>query len=81
MAKDVLPKLVTKATSSTLDKFEIKISGKGAVGARKGFTLIISNEYMDDIIRIVESLENSGLLIDSATETIKHEIKKHEADF
>ena len=41
MAKDVLPKLATKATSSVLDKFERKISGKGAVRAGKGFTLFI----------------------------------------
>ena len=26
---------------------------------------------------IVESLKNSGLLTDSATETVKHEIEKH----
>ena len=31
---------------------------------------------MDDIIKIVESLENSGLLIDGASETVKHEVKK-----
>ena len=29
-AKNVSPKLATKATSSVLDKFERKISGKGA---------------------------------------------------
>ena len=31
---------------------------------------------MNDITKIVESLEKSGLLIDSANETVKHEIKK-----
>ena len=31
---------------------------------------------MDDIIKILQSLENSDLLIDGATETVKHEIKK-----
>ena len=31
---------------------------------------------MDDIIKVVESLEKSGLLIDGATETVKHEIRK-----
>ena len=36
------------------------------------FTLFISNETMDDIIKIAESLEKSGLLIDGATETVKH---------
>ena len=33
---------------------------------------------MDDIIKIVESLENSGLLIDGASETVKHEVKKNQ---
>ena len=36
---------------------------------------------MDDIIKIVESLEKSGLLTDGATETVKHEIKKQEVGF
>ena len=31
---------------------------------------------MDDTIKIIKSLENSGLLIDDATETVKHEIKQ-----
>ena len=36
---------------------------------------------MDDIIKIVKSLQNLGLLIDSVTETVKHEIKKQEGGF
>ena len=36
---------------------------------------------MDDIIKIVESPENSGLLIDGASETVKHEIKKQDGRF
>ena len=31
---------------------------------------------MDEIIRILESLENSNGLIDGAAETVKHEIEK-----
>ena len=81
MAKDVLPKLATKATSFVLDKFERKISGQEAVKAGKGFILFISNEDFDDIIKIVESLEKSDLLIDGATETVKNEIKKQEGGF
>ena len=50
LAKDALPKLATKATSSLLDNFERNTSGKGAVRARKGFTLFILNEDIDDII-------------------------------
>ena len=71
-----LPKSATKVSSSVLDKFERKISGTSAVRARKAFTLFVSNEDMNDIIEIVESLENSGLLIDGTSETVKHEIKK-----
>ena len=82
LAENVLPKLATKAkTSPAIDKFERKISGRGAVRAGKGFTLFISNEDMDDIIKIVKSLEDSGLLIDGAIETVKHEIKKQEGGF
>ena len=79
MAKDFLPKLATKATSA-LNKIERKISGQEAVRAGKRFTLFISNEYMDDVIKIVEPLEKSGLLIDGATETVKLEIKKNKVD-
>ena len=39
------------------------------------------NEDLDAIIKIVESREKSGLLIDVATETLKHEIKKQEDGF
>ena len=49
--------------------------GKEAVRAGKGFTLFSSNEDKDDVIKTVESLERSGLLIEGATEIVKHEIK------
>ena len=88
LAKDVLPKLATKATLSILDKFERKISVWVAVRAvflslavRAGFILFISNKDMDYFIRIVKSLENSGLLIDGTTETVQHEIKENKMVF
>ena len=34
---------------------------------------------MDDIVRIKESLENSALLIDWVSETVRHEIKNQES--
>ena len=61
---------------SVLDKFERKIRAKGVVRARKRFTLFISNGDIKDIIKIFESLEKQGLLIDGAIETVKYEIKK-----
>ena len=36
---------------------------------------------MNDIIKIIKSLEDSGVLIDGVTETVKHEIKKQEHGF
>ena len=41
LAKDILLKLATKEASSLLDKFEGKISRKGAVRAGKVFSLFI----------------------------------------
>ena len=59
------------------------MKGKYWKGARAGkeFTLLTSNEYMSDIIKIIKSLEDSGVLIDGVTETVKYEIKKQEERF
>ena len=37
----------------------------------KGFTLFILYEDMNHIIKIIKSLEDSGMLIDGVTETVK----------
>ena len=81
LAKDNLLVLVSNLTSNAINKFERKITGKGTVRARKGFTSFISNEDMNDIIKIIKSLEDFGLLIDGVTETVKHEIEKQEGGF
>ena len=81
LARDNLPGLVSNLTSNAINKFERKISGKGAVKAGKGCTLFISNEGMNDIIKIIKSLEDSGVLIDGVTETVKHEMKKQKGEF
>ena len=39
-------------------------------------TWIISNEEMNDIVKIVKSLEKSSLLIKGFSETIKNEAKE-----
>ena len=79
LARDNLHKLVSTLASNAINKFERKISGKGAVRTRKGFTLIISNDDINDIIKIIKSLEDSGVLI--VAETLKNEIKKQEGGF
>ena len=81
LARDNLPGLVNNLTSNAINKFERKINGKGVVRAEKGFDLFIWNEDVNDIIEIIRSLEDSGVLIDRFTETVKHEIKKQEGRF
>ena len=66
---------------NAINKFAREISGNRATRAGKRFTLFISNEDINDIIKIVKSLEDSGVLIDGVTETVKHEIKKQEDGF
>ena len=73
LVKDVLPKL---ATSSTLDRFKRKINARRALRAGNGFTLFNSNKDMNNIMKIVKSLET--ILIYGATQTVKHEMRKQE---
>ena len=47
-----------------------KISGSGTT------TLIISNDEMEDILKIVKYLEDPGLLLKGVSETIQFEAKK-----
>ena len=54
-----------------------KISGPG----HNNTTLIISNNEMEDIIKIVKSLEDSGLLLKGVTETVQNEIKEQKREF
>ena len=50
--------------------------GSGATKGAGTTILIISNDEMNDIIKIVKSLENSGVLLKGVSETIKHEAKE-----
>ena len=54
LARDNLPGLVSNLASSAINKFERKVSGKGAVRAGKGFTLFIWSEDMNNIIKIIK---------------------------
>ena len=84
-ARDKLPELgsniASNAASSAFSKFERRISRKGVVRARKVFTLFISNKDVDDIIKIIKSLEDLVVLLDGVTEKVKHEIRKEEGGF
>ena len=44
-------------------------------------TLIISNDEMEDIVKIVKCLEDSDLLLKGGSETIQNETKKQKGGF
>ena len=82
LVRHSLPGLASNLTSNLVNEFEKKkISGKEAVGTWKGFTLFVSNEDMNDFIKIIKWLEDLGVLIDGVTERVKHETKKQEERF
>ena len=65
LAKSVLIPLVLTAAASAADAgIHKKILGQGNT------TLIISNDEIYDIIKIIKSLEDSGLLLKGVTETV-----------
>ena len=55
---------------------------KESIGsAYNATTLIISNDEMEDIIKIVKSLEDSGLLLKGISEIIQNEAKELKGRF
>ena len=76
LAKSVIIPLGLTATISAADAgIHKKILGSGKT------TLIISNDEMKDIIKIVKSLEDSGLLLKGVSETIRNEAKEQKGRF
>ena len=56
-------------------------SGTHPLDLGKQTTLIISNEEMNDILKIVKSLEESDILIKGVSKTIKNEPKEQKGGF
>ena len=71
LAKSVLiPLQLTAAVSATEAAIHMKMFGSGMT------TMIISNEEINNIMKIIMSLEESGLLIKGVTEAIRNEAKE-----
>ena len=78
LAKSVLIPLGLIAAASAADAgIHKKILGS----SHNNTTLIISNDEMDDILKIVKSLEDSGVLLKGVNETIQHEDKEQRGGF
>ena len=70
LEKNVLASLGITAAASAIDAgIQKKIHSSGTT------TLIDSNKKRNDIMKIVQILENSNILLKGVTETIKNEIK------
>ena len=54
---------------------------KNILGSGNHTTLIISNDYMQDLLEIVKSLEDRELLVDGIAETVKNEVKERKGGF
>ena len=79
LAKSVLTSLgLTTAASAADAGIHKKILGSGH---SNNTTLIISNDEMDDILKIVKSLEDSRVLLKGFSETIQHEPKEQRGGF
>ena len=76
LAINILAPLGITAAASAIDAgIQKKIHGSGTT------TLIISNEEMNDIMKIVQALEDSNILLKGVTKTIKNETKKRKGGF
>ena len=71
----MLPLEVSAGTSAADSVIQKKIHELGTL------IFTISNEEMENIIKIVKSLEESGLLIKGVNETIKNKTKNKKLDF
>ena len=75
LAKNVLAPLGLTAAMSAIDGgIQKKMRGDGV-------KLIIEQEDMNDIMKIIEALENSGTLLKGVTKTIENETKEQRGGF
>ena len=76
LAKSLLIPLGLTAAASAADAgIYRKILGSGNT------TLIISNKDMEDLIKILKSLKDSGLLLKGVTESVENEVKEQKGGF
>ena len=75
LAKNILDPLGVTAVASAIDAGIPKNNNTWKA------TLIISNEEMDDILMIVQTLEDSNILLKGVTKTIENETKEQKGGF
>ena len=80
LAQSVLIPLGLTAAASAADagihKKKILGSGNPSSSHNNNTVLIISNDEIEDIIKIIKSLEDSGLLLKGVSETVQNEARE-----
>ena len=81
LAKNVLAPLGISAAMAAIDgSIKKKMLGSGVTKGAGTATLITSNDEMDDILKMVKSLEDSGLLLKGVLK-LNMKLKNKEEDF
>ena len=81
LAKNLLAPLGLIAAMSAIDgSIQKKIHGSGMTKGA-GVKLIIEQEDMNDIMKIIKALENSGILLKGLSKAIKNEPKEQKDGF
>ena len=76
LAKSILALYRLSAAMFAIDaEIQKKVFGSGTT------SLVISNKEINDITKIVQALENSGILLKGVTKTIKNETKEQKGGF
>ena len=78
LAKSVLIPLGLTPAASAVD---VDIKKKKKILGSVNTTLLVSNDELEDIIKVVESLEDSSLLLKGVIETIQNEAKEQKGEF
>ena len=85
----MIQNVITPVAKSVLILFGLTAAASAAdtgiykkiLGSGNHTTLIISNKDIEDLIKIVKSLEDSGLLLKGVTETVQNEVKEQKGGF
>ena len=76
LTKNILAPLRKTAAASAIDvRIQKETNGSGTT------TLITSNKEINDIIKILQALEDSNILLKGVTKTIKNETKEQKGGF
>ena len=81
----LIPLQLTAAAAAADARIHKNVLGSGKspldLAKHTTTTLTMSNDEIPDIIKIVKSLEDSGLLLKGVTKTVQNEVKEQKGGF